>query len=188
MRRSRRGPSGAPGGGLRLRRSAVELGHRLCTTAPGPKAAVLPRNRKLASAPRSREDANRLARSRRPGTKAPAAPGYGLAAGALTAGRKMKQLNQLNNPGRPTAYRRQHSTYNNTDAVQQTRWSKQRGGDAKSPWLLFLYGQDLAPFQGVNLVGCRRFVEPVSPRLCIKTILCSEGIVRANESTRLLKC
>ena len=46
--------------------------------------------------------------------------------------------------------------------------------------LLFLYVQDLAPFQGVSLVGCRRFVEPVSPRLCIKTTLWSEGIVRAN--------
>ena len=36
---------------------------------------------------------------------------------------------------------------------------------------LFLYGQDLAPFQLIT-GGCRRFVEPVSPRLCIKTILC----------------
>ena len=35
---------------------------------------------------------------------------------------------------------------------------------------LFLYGQELAPFQHVA-GGCRRFVEPVSPRLFIKTIL-----------------
>ena len=119
--------------------------------------------------------------------KSHAVPGQYLAVAALTAGRKMKQLTQLNNPGRPTAYTRQYSACNNTHAVQQMRRSEKRGGDEKSPWFLFLYGQDLAPFQGFNLVGCRRFVEPVSPRLSIKTTLWSKGIVRQMYSVEFLK-
>ena len=54
-----------------------------------PQSRSIAQKEKVGQRPPLREDAKRLARSRRPGTKAPAAPGYGLAAGALAAGRKM---------------------------------------------------------------------------------------------------
>jgi hypothetical protein len=55
---------------------------------------------------------------------------------------------------------------------------------------VFISGQDVTPQtfgwhrSSGGLDGCRRFVEPVSPRLCIKTILWSEGIDEANVKPR----
>ena len=88
---------------------------------PGPKPQFCPKNECLARAYPLGSGTRGLAESRRQGVKSYAVPGQDLAMAALKVGRKMKQLTQLNNPGRPTAYTRQYSACNNTHAVRQMR-------------------------------------------------------------------
>jgi hypothetical protein len=85
-------------------------------------------------------------------------------------------------PSLPSAYKRQPAA-DNTGAAKPAGLAKLEGVE-KYPRLVFIWsGLGTIPASG----GCRRFIEPVSPRLFIKTILLSAGGWCAKGSSTFLK-
>lgn len=84
--------------------------------------------------------------------------------------RNVKQTTRYTS-GLPSAYKRQPAADNNGAAIREGRAKLGGGGKYPRQLVFICSGLGTVPHCG----GCRRFIEPVSPRLCIKTFLSSAG-------------